>query len=198
MRSPASYRTLDRVLTDDELVAVWRAADKYLFGAIVRLCILTGQRRGEIVQMRWDWIDEKMITIPGDVSKNSRTHTFPLGPEAKALIETIPRYKNCKLLFPARGHKNRCFSGWSKCKKALDKASGVSDWRLHDIRRTFATKLAALGTPIHITERILNHVSGSMSGIVGVYQRHDYMDEMKAAIENYEEHLLTLLSRKET
>ena len=95
--------------------------------------------------------------------------------------------------FPARGSQVP-FNGWSKCKNALDKKVAITPWTLHDLRRTFATQLAALGTPIHITERLLNHVSGTQSGIVAVYQRHNYMDEMRAAIERYETHLAALLA----
>jgi integrase len=87
------------------------------------------------------------------------------------------------------------FSGWSKSKAALDKLSGVSGWTLHDLRRTFATNLAALGTPIHVTERLLNHVSGTQSGIVAVYQRHSYMPEMTKAVEASERHLRALVER---
>jgi integrase len=98
-------------------------------------------------------------------------------------------------LFLARWRQTQ-FSGWSTSKAALDKLSGVSGWTLHDLRRTFATNLAALGTPIHVTERLLNHVSGTQSGIVAVYQRHSYMPEMRKAVEAWERHLCALLDRE--
>ena len=97
-------------------------------------------------------------------------------------------------LFLARW-KQTNFSGWSTSKAALDKLSGVSGWTLHDLRRTFATNLAALGTPIHVTERLLNHVSGTQSGIVAVYQRHSYMPEMRKAVEARERHLHALVEQ---
>jgi integrase len=83
---------------------------------------------------------------------------------------------------------------FGKHKAALDKASGVADWMLHDLRRTFATNLAALSTPVHVTERLLNHVSGTHSGIVAVYQRRSYMDEMREAVTRWEGHLNFLLN----
>jgi integrase len=78
----------------------------------------------------------------------------------------------------------------------LDKASGVTNWTLHDLRRTFATHLAALRTPIHVTERLLNHISGTTAGIVSVYQRHSFMPEMREAVAKYETHLAALLETK--
>jgi integrase len=76
----------------------------------------------------------------------------------------------------------------------MDKAIGIAPWRLHDLRRTFATIHAQIGTPVHVTERLLNHVSGTHAGIVGVYQRHSYDIEMKIAVETYEQHLAKVLS----
>jgi len=99
------------------------------------------------------------------------------------------------LFFPARREPSKSFSAWSKSKAALDKASGVVGWTLHDLRRTFATSHARIGTPIHVTERLLNHISGTMAGIVSTYQRHTYMPEMRKAVARYEEHLVALLAR---
>src|SRR5205085_5472157 len=88
------------------------------------------------------------------------------------------------LFFPARSKNQAPFNGWSKSKARLDRACGIKDWSLHDLRRTFATKLAAPGTPIHVTEKLLNHASG----IAAVYNRHSYFEEMKAAVAAYESH----------
>jgi integrase len=85
------------------------------------------------------------------------------------------------------------FNGWSKCKVAFDKVAGVNDYRIHDLRRTFATGLASLGTPVQVTERLLNHISGTHAGIVGIYQRHTYMQEMRATMARWENHLNVLL-----
>jgi len=102
-------------------------------------------------------------------------------------------------LFPARGSgaPSKPFNGFSKSKLALDKKLGdkFSPWTLHDLRRTFATNLAKLGTPIHATERLLNHTSGTMSGIVAVYQRHDFQKEMREAVDKWEKRLLEIVGQ---
>jgi integrase len=212
MQLPSKPHARDRVLDDTELVSVWRAAEQYghPFGTIVHLLILTGQRRGEIAALEWDWIGAETITLPAAITKNGLQHTFPIGNLARGVIESVPRLHE-KLLFPARG-KDGPFSGWSKTKAALDThiatdevgevpvdedtgqpLLALSPWTLHDLRRTFATNLAALGTPIHVTEKILNHVSGTVSGVAAVYNRHAYMDEMRAAIDAWESKLTRLL-----
>jgi hypothetical protein len=102
-----------------------------------------------------------------------------------------------KLLFAAQG-RDAPFAGWSKAKPYFDRECPVPHWALHDLRRTCATNLAALGIPVHVTEKLLNHVSGTTSGIVAVYQRHTYLDEMREAIEAWEARLLSVVkSRKE-
>jgi integrase len=176
-----------RVLADAELKAVWIASDDCgTFGVIVKLLILTGQRPGEIAALRKEWICNDTITIPKEVTKNARAHTFPISTLSQRLLFQSTSASATSVLFPARGKPSSPFNGWSKSKAALDKASRLTDWTLHDLRRTYATKMAALGTPIHVTERLLNHVSGGLGGIVAVYNRHTYMDEMRAAVELYE------------
>lgn len=134
------------------------------------------------------------ITLPKEITKNGREHTFPFGALTASLL-TMCNPGSPTFVFPARGQEHACFNGWSKCKRALDKASGVPGWTLHDLRRTFATIHARIGTPIHVTERLLSHVSGTVSGIVATYQRHTYMPEMREAVARYEKHLVALLAR---
>jgi integrase len=195
MSLPSRIRARDRVLSEPELVSVWRAADEtgYPFGTITKLLILTGQRRGEIAALRWDYIDQKQktITLPALLTKNNRQHTFPYGDMTARIFENVPYQDG--VLFPARGNPEQIFSGWSKCKAALDKKCVIAQWTLHDLRRTFATNLAALGTPVHVTEKLLNHSSGTFGGIVSVYQRHSYMDEMRAAVSAWDSRLTALL-----
>ncbi|MCB0073794.1 MAG: tyrosine-type recombinase/integrase [Caldilineaceae bacterium] len=191
MRLPSKATPRSRVLSPAEICAIWTAADDGPFGAIVKLLFLTGQRRSEIARIEWDHVSDA-LTIPANNAKNGREHSVPLPESAQQLIDAQPRLSH--YVFPARtasvrGVPSTVFNGWAKSKRALDTASGVADWTLHDIRRTVATNLAALGTPIHVTERILNHVSGSQSGIVAVYQRHEYFDEMRAALTAWEQRL---------
>lgn len=190
MQAPHPYVPRERVLTDEELKRVWNAARDDTFGKIVKLLMLTGQRRGEITGLTGDMVGENSITLPSLLTKNSRQHTFPLGTMAKALLN--PPQPSKVLLFPALG-KQTPFNGWSKSKPKLDQRSGVSDWVLHDLRRTFASNLASIGVQLPVIERMLNHISGSFSGIVGVYQRYDFFPEMQDAITRWEEHVQKLL-----
>ena len=183
-----------RVLNDNELRTVWHRADEYGFpyGRIVQFLILTGQRRGEIAALRRVWIDGDTITFPPGFTKNKREHSIPIGPLATKMIAELPDL-GTDLLFPARGSGERPFNGWSKSKRSFDRAIDVTDYTLHDLRRTFTTRLAALGTPIHVTEKILNHVSGTVSGVAAIYNRHSYMDEMREVVAAYEGHLVKLI-----
>jgi integrase len=160
------------------------------------LLILTGQRRGEIAALKRAWVDHEKITLPAVLTKNGREHVLPIGARAQRVIRLAGSGPG--LLFPARGLPNTPFSGWSKSKKALDRISGVKDWTLHDLRRTFSSGLAALGTPLHVTEKLLNHVSGSISGVAAIYNRHTYMDEMRSAITAWETRLESLLATEST
>ena len=191
IRRPAQ-KPRDRVLADDELCKVWNRAREigYPYGTIVLLLILTGQRLGEIAGLRWEWIEEETVTFPGEITKNARVSKIPIGVMAHRIIEDTPRHS--LLLFPARGHATRPFNGFGASKKSLDKC-GVENFTHHDLRRTFATSLTRLGVRVEVTEKLLNHVSGSMGGIVGVYQRHDFLDEMREAISRYEAWLSHLL-----
>jgi integrase len=184
IKKPAQ-KPRDRVLADDELCKVWNRALEigYPYGTIVLLLILTGQRLGEIAGLRWDWIEEGAVTFPSEITKNARASRIPLGVMARRIIDGTPRHS--LLLFPARGHATRPFNGFGASKESLDKC-GVENFTHHDLRRTFATSMVRLGVRLEVTEKLLNHVSGSMGGIVGIYQRHDFMDEMREAISRYE------------
>lgn len=181
-KSPGKYRPRERVLTLDELKEVYSKCGDTTYGKIVKTLILTGQRKSEIASLHSDWIDDDLVTLPD--TKNGRSHTFPLSKTAQENM------KGTGLLFPGR-EGTKPFNGWSKAKKALDESlEGVEPFTLHDLRRTFATTLASLGTPIHVTEKLLNHVSGSHGGIVGVYQKYEYLDEMREAVALFESQLV--------
>jgi len=185
-------KSRDRVLKDDELAKVWRRAKEigYPYGTIVQLLILTGQRAGETAALRWEWISDKTVTIPADITKNGRATTVPLGALALQTIASVPKLG--PMLFPARG-VDKPFTGFGVMKLSLDKC-GVQGFTHHDLRRTFATNMARLGVRLEVTERLLNHVSGSLGGIVGVYQRHDFQPEMREAVDRYEKWLSNLLT----
>lgn len=186
VKKPAKHGSRARVLTEDELRALWAGLDQegYPFGTMTKLLILTGQRRGEVTQMQWPQLDIEAATwtIPAELAKNGREHLVPLSRQALAVIASIPRVHD-SLVFPARGSDETVISGFSRAKLRLEQLAGASDWTLHDLRRTAATYLGKLGTQPHVIERILNHVSGTFAGVSGVYNRHPYLDEMRTALQ---------------
>ena len=144
LKMPARERSRERVLLDAEIRAIWHASTRFPFGMLVRMLFLTGQRRGEVTELKWDYVDADrgLIAFPGVITKNGRDHTIPLGMTAKSLLDDMPRIGG--FVFPARGYDDRAYSGWSKGKAALDKVCPLPQWGLHDIRRTVATNLAAI------------------------------------------------------
>lgn len=188
-----------RVLSDAELKAIWNACNEEAnelprhFRTIVKLLILAGQRRSETAALRGSWIVADKITLPAEITKNARVHSFPLGPIAADLLATAEPNAYGRL-FPARGQPDRPFNGWSKSKTILDRLSGVSGWTLHDLRRTYRTIHARIGTPPHVAERLINHVDGVASEVEQIYDLHNYMPEMAKAARVYEEALTAILS----
>ncbi len=201
IKSPAKHNSRDRVLEDFELAAIWQAACQigYPYGSIVQLLALTGQRRGEITFMSWHHfnMEKKIWSLSSEMTKAGRAHEVPLAPMALNVILTLPRLHEA-LLFPARGRTNSVYSGFSKNKKRIDKLSGVSDWTLHDIRRTVATGMAQLRIEPHVVEKLLNHSSGTFGGVAGVYNRFGYLPEMREALEKWEGHIGALLMETES
>lgn len=189
----APQKARSRVLTDEELRRVWiTAGDMGTFGVIVKLLLLTGQRKSEIGGLKKEWINQGGITLPAEVTKNGREHSFPLGSSASGILSSIT-VPPTGCLFRSAASTTTPYNGFAFHLKQLQKASETSDWTLHDLRRTFATGLASLGVPIHVTEKLLNHVSGSHGGIVGVYQRFAYWEEQKDALAKWEEKIQSLV-----
>ena len=194
-------------LSSEELKAVLSNAlqHQYPFGAILALLVLTGQRRNEIASLEWANVTPDTLTIPGDVAKNHLEHTFPYGTLVRQVLDSIPAYaREGRYVFPARfetmrGKPTSFFNGWSKSKSAFDKVlKDVEPYKLHDLRRTFATTLQSLSVPLEVREKLLNHISGSQSGIAGVYNVHPFRQEMKDAIAKHDEFLISLLARGQT
>jgi integrase len=189
-------KSRDRVLTDGELVAIYRVLPDSDYGAIVGLLILTGQRREEIGALRWSELDlqERVITLPPARTKNNRAHDVPLSKPAFTILKSCPVRAGRDLVFgegPRNGEareQGAGFQGWSKSKAALDVALhkqkvSIGSWRLHDVRRTVATRMAELGVQPHVVEAVLNHVSGHKAGVAGVYNRSSYAVEKRAALD---------------
>ena len=190
---PVTEVKRDRVLTDEELVAIWRGAERigWPFGDAIRMLILTGARREEIGQLRRAEIIDDTISLNGARTKNGEAHDIPLSKPALEVLKHVKRIAGSDLVFTTNGRTS--ISGWSRAREQLDKFASIAPWRLHDVRRTVATGLQKLGTPLQVTEAVLGHVSGSRAGVVGIYQRHTYAPERRAALAAWGRYVSMLL-----
>ena len=183
---PGSAVKRDRVLTDAELATIWQAAEQtaWPFGPAVQLLVLSAARRDEVGSLRWAEVHGDEIRIPAERSKSGEPRIIPLSPAAMKLISGLPRVGDH--VFSANGAG---LGGWSKAKRAIDAAAAKLNggplvaWRLHDLRRTVATGLQRLGVGLQAIESVLGHISGSRAGVVGVYQRHHFAVEKRAALD---------------
>ena len=195
-------KSRERVLTDDELRTVWQAAGDDHHGAIVKLLMMTGQRRGEIGGLRWSEIDldRNLILLPGERTKNALPHELPVTSTVRSIIESQTKTEGRDFIF---GFGEGAYSGWSRAKEALDEAvaeSGntVPAFTLHDIRRSVATRMADIGVPPHVIEAVLNHVSGHKGGVAGIYNRALYTAEKAQALARWDEYLSALITRRKS
>ena len=205
METPPPVKPRDRWLSDAEIRLVWNGAMQChkWFGPIVRLLIMTGQRREEVTGLDWEELsrDEQLWTLPGDRTKNGEPNHIPLNDLAISVLDNVAG----KAQWPRRGRvfptsSGAKFTAYSKGKRKLDqiitKQEGepLPPWRLHDLRRTVATGFQRLGVRFEVTEAILNHVGGSRAGIAGIYQRHDWKEEKRKALNDWNDHIGDLLA----
>jgi integrase len=189
LAKPHPEKSRDRILTDAELAKVWQAAVGYAFGDFVRVAILTGQRPGEVSGMRRDELHGDTWILPGSRTKNKKSHSVPLSRQVVGIIEAAPQISS-EFVF---SYGSKPLHGLHHAKQALDKASGVSGWTLHDLRRTCASGLAKLGTSIAVIEQILNHRGGSLAGVAGVYIRHQFEKEKREALQQWADYVERLV-----
>ena len=178
---PKTPRT--RVLTDAEVEEFWRSAERvpYPYGPMYRMLLLTGQRRGEVAGARWGEFDlaAKTWTVPPERFKSNSVHVVPLTDDVLTLLATLPRWQNCDALFSNDGKVP--VNNFSIARKALDKALGKEpDWVIHDLRRTVRTRLSSLRVPDAVAEMVIGH---GRKGIQRVYDQHQYLDEMREALD---------------
>jgi integrase len=197
----------DRVLSIAELAEVWRAAGDNAYGAIVRLLVLTGQRRAEIGSLRWSEIDfaAQLIRLPAERTKNKRAHEVPLSEAAAQLLNTMSPHGG-EFVFGAVSRVG--FNDYSKQKFVLDEritaarqVAGVAPmapWVLHDLRRSVATHMAEIGIQPHIVEAVLNHTSGHKAGIAGVYNKAAYDRAKRTALALWADHVMALVDGRAT
>lgn len=213
MEAPSPPSARDRVLDDDELAAVWKASDGlgYPFGPFVRLLALFGARRNEVAGVPWAELsrDKREWSLPADRAKNGDAATYPISDLAFAELESLAKAAGAKGgVWPRRGlvfttNGKTPISGFSRAKSRLDKlvakrGEDLPDWTLHDFRRTLATGMQRLGIRFEVTEAILNHRSGSRAGVAGIYQRHDWGPEKKAALQAWSKHIDALLHKADS
>lgn len=223
IEAPEPVADRDRVLSDAELAEIWTAAGTLgaPFGPFVRLLCLTLQRREEVAGMRWSELAEDLSlwTLPAARAKNGRAHLVHLAPAARTILRDLVRIEGCDLVFPTsprnepapkdgKARRLTSISGYSAMKRRLDAAiakarakAGAKQaeppgWRLHDFRRTGVTRLAELGVPPHVADRLLNHVQGAIRGVAAVYQRHNFAAEREAALRIWADHVLKLAAGK--
>ena len=214
MAKPEAPKARDRVLSDDELAVLWRGTDKLgePFGPFFRLLALTGQRRSEVAAINWAELDQlnAIWTIPAERAKNGIAHIVPLSLKAKLELDRLARVgttnKDGQQVehWPKAGYVltttgRTPISGITKAKNALDAlakdsryGTPLDAWRIHDLRRTLATGFQRLGIRFEVTEATLNHVSGAKGGIAGIYQRHDWKEEKRSALEAWARHIAAI------
>jgi integrase len=182
-------RSRDRVLTDQELAAIWTASADlgWPWTPYVRLLVLLGQRRTETAAMRWSDIDlqGRVWRMPAADSKMGRSRVLPLPDAVIRVLADLPRLDGVDFIFGSK------LTGFALMKRRLDELSGVTGWRLHDARRSLATGLQRMSVRLEVTEAVLGH-EGIRGGIVGVYQRHRYADEQRQALQKWADHVARL------
>jgi integrase len=202
VKAPADEQSRDRELNDDELRAVYVGADGigWPYGPIFRLLALTAQRLTEVAEMRWTELDleGRAWTLPRERSKNGVEHVIPLSDTAVAIFEALPHIaSDDDLVFTSK--TGTAVSAYSRAKACLDdliKPNPLPHWTLHDLRRTAASGMARLGFPVHVVEAVLNHRSGKIKGVARVYNRYDYADEKRRALDAWARHIEQTLSGK--
>lgn len=209
VKAPAKEKSRERILSDDEIRWLWAACDAEAFpwGPLGKMLLLTGQRLNEVAQMTEAEIKDDLWHMTSDRTKNGRAHDVPLSKAARVVLDGVVRVADEKgrvrYVFTTTG--STPVSGFAKAMKHL--AEGMADaaekergkpveiphWTFHDLRRTAATGMARLGIPVRVTEAVLNHVSGTGGGIVAVYQRHDYADEKRHALDAWANRLSAVI-----
>jgi integrase len=197
IKAPSPETPRDRVLSDDELRSVWEAADALepVYAGFIKLLILTGQRRSEVAEMRCAEIDleNRVWLLPKERAKNGVEHSIPLSDQAAEILKALPRIAGSDFVLTLNGRNP--IRGTPLIKRRIDRlAPPMPPWVLHDIRRTVASGMARLGINLPVIEKLLNHVSGSFAGIVGVYQRHSFSDEKRAAITAWARHVEAIVN----
>lgn len=203
LQKPKQAPSRDRVLSDQELRLLIEASRTlgYPFQPIIELLAYSGQRKSEIGDGLWSEVDlgAKIWKLPAARTKNKTAHHFPISEPMFKILESIPRHEKCDYLFTTTGKTP--VSGYSRIKRAIDAkiaemngGEPIAAWSLHDLRRTAATGMASINVQPHVIEAVLNHRSGAKSGVAGVYNRHQYESEMRAALDAWARRLQEIVT----
>jgi integrase len=186
---PSVEKSRERVLSDAELLAVWQACDSYPWGALLRFSLATAARRGECAGAKWTDINfaERLWTIPK--SKSGHAHEIPLSPLA---VEILKGCKRGEYVFASKA--GTMLTDFSDAITAIKKRVPVTNWRVHDLRRSAATGMARLGVPKETIKRVLGH---SERDVTEIYVRHGWLKEKAAALDLWSRHLRRVIGRKD-
>jgi integrase len=192
---PSKEVARDRVLDDDELAHIILAARKIggPYGGIVELLAFTGQRREEVACVQWEELDlaRRIWTLPKSRTKNGKIHVVHLSEQSMAVLKRAGQ--RAPYVLSLLGTKP--FQEFSRAKRRLDdELSGVTGWRLHDLRRTCVSAMARLGVAPHVADKVLNHQTGTISGVAAVYQRHEFLLERKEALDRWGAHVAQIVA----
>jgi len=200
MKPRAKEKPRERVLTDNELAALWAVCgdEGYPFGDCMKLLMLSGQRRAEVAEMRWSELDleKRLWTLPSSRAKNGKQHTVPITDAMLEVLRKTPRFFNSDYVFTTTGKSP--VSGFGRVKDRINKAlpEGTEPWIIHDLRRTMSTNMAMLGVPQPVTEALLNHKTGVVSGVAAIYNVYSYADEKREALGVWSQHVMKLVRSK--
>jgi len=200
MKPRAKEQPRERVLTDDELGALWAVFgdEGYPFGDCMKLLMLSGQRRAEVAEMRWSELDleKRLWTLPSMRAKNGKQHTVPITDAMLEVLRKTPRFFNSDYVVTTTGKSP--VSGFGRVKDRLDRAlpEGTEPWIIHDLRRTMSTNMAMLGVPQPVTEALLNHKTGVVSGVAAIYNVYSYADEKREALAIWSQHVMELVRKQ--
>jgi integrase len=196
---PGREKARERVLNAEELGAIWRACSILgpTLSGFTRTLMLTMQRRAEVAAMRWSELDNTadptVWTLAAEQSKNGRPHVVHLSEPVRAIVRAMPRLNGNPFVFAGRaGNPIKAFNyAKAEIEAALVAGSNsLPDWRFHDFRRAGVTALAGMGFPPHVCDRLLNHVTGAISGVAAVYQKAEFLAERNAALDAWAAHVL--------
>jgi integrase len=197
IKLPSKENDRDRVLNLGEIKSFWISCDKmgYPWGPIFQLLLLTGARLKEISQASWSEISisDRILDLPGSRTKNERAHQIQLSVQTLKILLSLPKVEGQDFLFSTNGKTP--VSGFSKVKKRLDILCGVTNWRFHDLRRSFATHSSEkLSVSPVIVDKVLNHRTGQVRGVTAVYQRGEYLAERREALQKWGDYIERLVA----